>query len=390
MSHKSEINDPNPGFGCVPLVDKTWTGLALLLVPWQLSVFTLHRLSNIGHNEYSLKRGLATWLARSVLPHFPITVSRAMISPNIAGVLEKPRFCENKANVHDEYVRQADFSAQWLLKGPPGKAVAPASCDLVIYYMHGGAYRTGACDASLVSFLRIAEILATKGISVGVLSLNYSLTPEAKFPKPIDQAVAGYKYLLREVGVDASRIAFQGDSAGGHLSLCLLSMLASHRLPSPGAGVILVSPWIDVLCSSRSGSYVRNKYNDFVDADDLGMQGRVVVGEAGSSSWYADFSRPLIDGRSWKDIIQCKVWVCAGSGEIMLDDIARFVGLIKSENIEAVLDVKDGGMHVWQAIQDRFVEDAYLTAPGPQCPDGIMLGAANIAQGVLSVYPKHN
>jgi acetyl esterase/lipase len=48
------------------------------------------------------------------------------------------------------------------------------------------------------------------------------LAPEAKFPTQVQQAVAGYKYLLDQ-NIDARKIAVLGDSAGGHLALCLIA-----------------------------------------------------------------------------------------------------------------------------------------------------------------------
>lgn len=108
---------------------------------------------------------------------------------------------------------QQNVAGYWLCKGPPGRPVDPGSCDIVVYYLHGGAYVSGHPGTFLLAALRIAETAAECGISVSWFGLEYSLAPEAKFPTQVEQAVAGYKYLLDQ-NIDASNIAVLGDSAG--------------------------------------------------------------------------------------------------------------------------------------------------------------------------------
>lgn len=259
--------------------------------------------------------------------------------------------------------------------------------------MHGGGYRVGTPDSMLVVFLRIAELLASHDITLAVFSLDYSLAPEATFPTPINQAVCGYRYLIEEEEVLPSNLAIMGDSAGGHLALCLASMLQKHNLPSPRAGAFLICPWIDILCSNANkSSYKSNETKDFIIASDLAVAGALVLGSSGLDH-LVDFSQPLPeddDGerRSWKDILPCKVWMSAGSDEIFLDDILRFADRLTTAGVDVVVDVTEGKFHAWQAFADNADQKRYLATPSPDCPEGLMAGSKNIADGILAVLGK--
>ncbi|KAI8048319.1 Alpha/Beta hydrolase protein [Gilbertella persicaria] len=94
-------------------------------------------------------------------------------------------------------------------------------------------------------------------IRASLLSLEYSLSPEHKWPIACHEAVQSYRYLVHELGISPSRIVLMGDSAGGNLALTTLINLRDLRvkrkektqntppLPLP-AGIGLISPWVDL------------------------------------------------------------------------------------------------------------------------------------------------
>lgn len=104
--------------------------------------------------------------------------------------LEKStRFADVKHELYQR-VLTPEFAGYWICQGAPGNPQKAEDCDLVIYYLHGGGYKTGHPATPLSSFLRLAEIAAARGVSVAVFALNYSLAPEAKWPTPVNQSIA--------------------------------------------------------------------------------------------------------------------------------------------------------------------------------------------------------
>lgn len=100
-------------------------------------------------------------------------------------------------------------------------------------------------------------------------------------------------------------------------------------------------------------------------------------------SRFVDFTKTLSGGRSWREVLQCKVWVSAGSDEIFLFDITRFVDVLMRDGVEVDFDVMEGEMHGGRLFDDVFDESAYLGSIGPGVPDGIMEGSATLTRAIL-------
>lgn len=125
--------------------------------------------------------------------------------------------------------------------------VHPESSDqMVVYYLHGGAFLFGSPQGSHRSLIcRIAKC------SGKVFGINYRLSPQNQFPAALIDAVSGYLYLIEEHGISPSKIVISGDSAGGGLTMATLLVLRDMGLPMPAGGA-LMSPWMDLSISSAS------------------------------------------------------------------------------------------------------------------------------------------
>ena len=91
-----------------------------------------------------------------------------------------------------------------------------------------------------------------------LFSLEYRLSSTTPFsvanpfPAALIDAVTGYNYLISDLGFEAKNITIVGDSAGGHLCLCLIRyLLETSVLPVPGA-FIGISPLCDLTSSHLS------------------------------------------------------------------------------------------------------------------------------------------
>jgi acetyl esterase/lipase len=288
---------------------------------------------------------------------------------------------------HELYQRvlTPEFAGYWICQGAPGYQTKPDQCDLVIYYLHGGGYKTGHPATPLSSFLRLAEIAAARGISVAVFALNYSLAPVTQWGTQVNQAVAGYRYLLSEHNIDPSKISLQGDSAGGHLVLSFFTALADTALPTPTAGIVLASPWVDLRCSSN-GSSVHNLTTDYLARDLIIQAGYEAIPAALDKQipHIINFLHPRPQGQSWANILPARVCVTAGSNELFLDDIVAFVKVLEKDGLDVVFEETQGKCHVWQFYDDAMGVRKYFMTVG-EVGEGVMGGAAKYADSVLSL-----
>lgn len=87
----------------------------------------------------------------------------------------------------------------------------------VLFYIHGGGMVVGDNDTHSLAQRKLA---AYSGCAV--VGIDYSLSPEAKYPLPVEECVAVVKYVTEhaaEYQLDPERIGFSGDSGGGNLSM---------------------------------------------------------------------------------------------------------------------------------------------------------------------------
>ena len=86
-----------------------------------------------------------------------------------------------------------------------------------ILFIHGGGFVVGSPKTHDGIQRRLAHL--TKAV---VLSMDYSLAPEVKFPVQIYECAAVLQHLKDhgiEYGIDSGNISLSGDSAGAYLSL---------------------------------------------------------------------------------------------------------------------------------------------------------------------------
>ena len=130
---------------------------------------------------------------------------------------------------------------------PSGQGPFP----LVVYF-HGGGWVLADKDV----YDGGARGLA-KGAQAVVVSVDYRLAPEAKFPAQHDDAVATYKWAVENaasLGADPKRVALAGESAGGNLALATAIAARDQGLTAP-LHVLAVYP-IAQLSDDATPSYV--------------------------------------------------------------------------------------------------------------------------------------
>lgn len=110
----------------------------------------------------------------------------------------------------------------------PKAGVAPEKAERVLINVHGGAFIWGAGSGALVEAVPIAAVGRIK-----VITVDYRLTPEHRFPAASEDVAAVYRALLKDHRPE--NIGIYGCSAGGIITAQSVAWLLKHDLPAPGA-----------------------------------------------------------------------------------------------------------------------------------------------------------
>ena len=107
----------------------------------------------------------------------------------------------------------------------------------VLVYFHGGGWTVGDLDTHDVLCRQLAQ---ASGASV--LSVDYRLGPEHRFPAAVDDCLAAVRWVRAQadaLGLDAARIAVGGDSAGGNLAAVVCLALRDAGEPQPSFQLLI-------------------------------------------------------------------------------------------------------------------------------------------------------
>ncbi|WP_312870185.1 alpha/beta hydrolase [Streptomyces himalayensis] len=162
-------------------------------------------------------------------------------------------------------------STEWfaLPGGPTGhvrvQVVKPAGSVgeiPVVLFLHGFGWVLG--DA--ITYERLVRAFAL-GTDAAVVFVEYERAPEARYPVAVEQCYAVAKWISEqgaEIGLDGSRMAAVGDSAGGNL-VAALTLLAKER-----GGVRLLQQVL--LCPVTDADFYTPSYQQFAKGYFLGRE----------------------------------------------------------------------------------------------------------------------
>lgn len=145
----------------------------------------------------------------------------------------------------------------------------------LLVFLHGG----GFVLCSLDTHDNFCRALAKAG-DCAVLSVDYRLAPEHRFPAAYEDALAALEWAAANaaaLGCDTGRLAIAGDSAGGNLALAA-ALHASPRVQGVLRHVLLFYPAVDP--SASGDSYERYPMTPFLSAEMMRWYWRQYVGSA--------------------------------------------------------------------------------------------------------------
>lgn len=144
-----------------------------------------------------------------------------------------PRAGLSVSNSH--FADMGNLRLRWYVPETAGK---DASLPVIVYFRGGGWV-----IADLDTYDATPAALARKA-NAAVVSVDYPLAPEHKFPAAHDEAIEAYAYVLRNAkgwGYDPDRVALVGESAGGNLAVNTAIAARDRNLTRPVA-VVSVYP----------------------------------------------------------------------------------------------------------------------------------------------------
>jgi len=95
-----------------------------------------------------------------------------------------------------------------------------------VIYCHGGGWILGSKE----THDRLVREIAC-GAHAAVVFINYTPSPEARYPQAIEEAYGAMKYVVehgKALHIDSSRMAVAGDSVGGNMAIAL-TLLAKEK-----------------------------------------------------------------------------------------------------------------------------------------------------------------
>ncbi|MES1990116.1 MAG: alpha/beta hydrolase [Pseudomonadota bacterium] len=229
------------------------------------------------------------------------------------------------ADVTLEKVSANGVPAEW-------SAAPNAAKDRVILYLHGGGYVIGSVASH-------RHVVAELGRAAGTrtLALDYRLAPEHPFPAAVDDALAGYRFLLAQ-GFTPGNIAIAGDSAGGGLTVATLLAIKAAGLEQPACG-FCISPWVDLEAIGNSMTTQAARDPMVQKKGLLGMAGAYLNG----SNARAPLAAPIYGDLTGIAPLLIQV----GAAETLLDDSIRLASVAGAADVEVNLQVWPEMIHVW-------------------------------------------
>ncbi|MFN3312160.1 MAG: alpha/beta hydrolase [Hyphomonas sp.] len=229
-------------------------------------------------------------------------------------------------------------------QGGPGKGI--------LLYLHGGGWTLFSID----THDRLMREYADR-IGCAVIGLDYSLSPEHRFPKALDEVETCIGWLRKNAetyGLSADRIAIGGDSAGGNLSLATALRLRDRGQTLPAA-LLLNYAALDTEARPSYEVYDGDPY--MLNVEEMRDFWLDYLGTPDTDDPYA---RPLLADLSGLP----PVHLCIAECDILADQNRELADRLESAGVEVSAIVYEGATHSFlEAVSisdcaDRAIQDA--------------------------------
>lgn len=208
-------------------------------------------------------------------------------------------------------------------------------------YMHGGGYIIGTPDQEDEAMCHIV-----REVGCLIASVDYRLAPEHKSPAAVEDCYAGLKWMSAnadEIGLDASRLAIGGRSAGGGLAASL-ALLTRDRAEIKPVFQMLIYPMIDDR-TRPAGAAITDARVWNHGHNDRAWAAYLTGAPGGSAtSPYAAASRAEnLAGLP-------PAYIAVGDAEVFLQENIDYAERLRRAGVPAELHVFPGAFHGWESM----------------------------------------
>ncbi len=217
----------------------------------------------------------------------------------------------------------------------------------VLLYCHGGGYSTGSSLYGRTLTTKLAS-----STSMDVLSFDYRLAPEYRYPAPLEDAMKAWNYLMM-FGYGARDVILAGDSAGGNLALTLTLKLKEEGRLLP-RGLVLFSPWTDMTGSGKS-HHTKEGIDPVLDAAYLQEAIQSYLGDAPSEEL---LKNPYVSPLFGEFEGFPPTYIQAGDQEVLQSDSVLLHKRMEQAGVNTRLDVFKGMWHVFQMSPFKTASEA--------------------------------
>ena len=217
----------------------------------------------------------------------------------------------------------------------PVRLYAPSSEGLpVLVYFHGGGFTIGSIATHDVLCRTLSHLA-----DCAVLSVNYRLAPTHKFPVAHDDAWDSVQWLARhggELGLDVSRLAVGGDSAGGTLAAACALQARDAKLPL--ALQLLIYPG----CAAHADTPSHKTFARGFLLEDTHITyffNHYLRTEADREDWrFAPLNAPDVDGvaPAWFGLAEC---------DPLVDEGVLYADKLRAAGVPVDLEIYRGVVH---------------------------------------------
>ncbi len=212
---------------------------------------------------------------------------------------------------------------------------APANESPVLVFFHGGGWVVGDLETHDIQCRHFANAGACT-----VVSVDYRLAPEHKFPAAADDCVAAAGWVATNaatLGVDPRKVAVGGDSAGGNLAAVVALEAAAAGAPDIKAQV-LIYPAVDMRLGYDSYDRVGEGFT-LTAGSMRWFRDHYLDGESRISDWRAS---PLLAENHAKAPPAC---IITAGLDPLCDEGEAYADALKRAGVDVRFNCYSGQMH---------------------------------------------